>query len=467
MTLAPELSLDEWGEAQMRVSAIRMAECVSATGLVKRRPAFGQTVRPAKGSIVAAIGGAGPDDEPDYFFHWLRDSAVVMRAGLVLIQNGIDADGWRRRFADYVRFSLDLCRIEGARFLAETPDLRERTAPEARQYLRGDKEIAAVKGDVALGETRYNADGTLDFLRWNRPQHDGPAARAAVCLRYLRAGEVPDDARADTEALLRLDLDYTMNHGGEPCYDIWEEESGWHFYTLLVQMDSLRYGTDWAYECKDRPLAWAYDDARHRIENRLEDFDALRLGIFPSQLTPDGKAAAKQLDFSVILSFIHRIHDYGRRSVWDGLTEQTMEKLARIFAQDYLINNTAGKAQGLAFGRYKGDNYISGGAWFICTFGAAEFYYKRSVALLRPRGIMLSNERIALSKERIAKGDAIMEMARRFIPASGDISEQFDRTTGAQTSAKNLAWSHAAFITAWQARKEALLESPVASGDSR
>ncbi|NJM34424.1 MAG: glucan 1,4-alpha-glucosidase [Rhodomicrobium sp.] len=467
MTLTPLLSLEEWGEAQLRISAMRMAECVSATGLVKHRAAFGQTVRPALGSVVAATGSSASEDEPDYFFHWLRDSAAVMRAGLALIRCGIDADGWRQRFADFVRFSLDLGRIDGTRFLTETPDLSERTAPEARQYLRGGDEIGVVKGERVLGEVRYNADGTLDFLRWNRPQHDGPAARAAVCMRYLEAGAVPDEARADTEALLRLDLDYTMNHAGEPCYDIWEEEFGWHFYTLLLQLDSLRYGADWAVRWKDLPLSWSYDDARHRIENRLEDFDALKLGIFPSQLTPDGKAALKQLDFSVILGFLHRIHDYGRRTVWDTRTEKTMNALGEIFAGDYAINNAAGKAQGLAFGRYAGDSYVSGGAWFICTFGAAEFHYRHAVARLRPKGIVLSSERIAFSKAQIAKGDAIMQMARRFIPASGDISEQFDRTTGAQTSAKNLAWSHSAFITAWRARKDALLEFSGALGDSQ
>ena len=40
-------------------------------------------------------------------------------------------------------------------------------------------------------------------------------------------------------------------------------------------------------------------------------------------------------------------------------------------------------------------------------------------------------------------------------PASGELSEQFDRTTGAQTSAKRLAWSYAAFITAAASRRRA------------
>jgi glucoamylase len=42
---------------------------------------------------------------------------------------------------------------------------------------------------------------------------------------------------------------------------------------------------------------------------------------------------------------------------------------------------------------------------------------------------------------------------RAFTPENGDLSEQFDRITGRQTSAKNLAWSHAALITAVAARR--------------
>ena len=102
------LSLDEWAEAQARISAAKMAECISATSIVKHRPGFGQTVRPAKGSVIAAIGSAHSETEPDYFFHWLRDSAVIMDAALMLAERGIDADAWRQRFAEFVRFSLDL-----------------------------------------------------------------------------------------------------------------------------------------------------------------------------------------------------------------------------------------------------------------------------------------------------------------------------------------------------------------------
>ncbi len=55
----------------------------------------------------------------------------------------------------------------------------------------------------------------------------------------------------------------------------------------------------------------------------------------------------------------------------------------------------------------------------------------------------------------LGRGDMFIAMVRANTPASGELSEQFDQTTGAQTSAKNLAWSYAAFITAFASRKAA------------
>jgi glucoamylase len=42
---------------------------------------------------------------------------------------------------------------------------------------------------------------------------------------------------------------------------------------------------------------------------------------------------------------------------------------------------------------------------------------------------------------------------RAFTPPNGELSEQFDRRTGSQTSAKHLAWSYAAFISCVTARQ--------------
>jgi glucoamylase len=56
----------------------------------------------------------------------------------------------------------------------------------------------------------------------------------------------------------------------------------------------------------------------------------------------------------------------------------------------------------------------------------------------------------------LRRGDQFMAAVAAYTPASGELSEQFDQKTSAQTSAKTLTWSHAAFITAAARRKAAV-----------
>ena len=99
-------------------------------------------------------------------------------------------------------------------------------------------------------------------------------------------------------------------------------------------------------------------------------------------------------------------------------------------------------------GRYEGDAYYSGGAYYFSTLGASEFCFLAAAA--HARG---SEER----KAWIARGDGFLETVRAFTPASGDLSEQFDQRTGQQTSAKHLAWSYAGFISCVTARRAVVL----------
>jgi glucoamylase len=95
-----------------------------------------------------------------------------------------------------------------------------------------------------------------------------------------------------------------------------------------------------------------------------------------------------------------------------------------------------------AMGRYAHDRYYSGGAYYFSTLGAAEFYFRAGVGTADPARL-------------IDRGDAFLNTVRAFTPRSGDLSEQFDQTTGEQRSAPHLAWSYAAFISCIAARKAA------------
>jgi glucoamylase len=431
------LPLAEWIGRQAEISAAKMARAISATDLVLRRPGFGQTVRPAVGSILASpeteLGGG-----PDYFFHWIRDGAAVMEA-MRLLAGGRDGKAWIVRFEDCVRFSLALGRICGEGFL-RNGDFRARVTPDFQKFVRPDAEIAALSGERVLGDVRYGADGQLDFVKWSRPQHDGAALEALVAIRFWHDGRSSGAAaRAELEELIRRDLDYSAHYAADLGYDIWEEDLGQHYYPHLVQLAALEAGDTWCVARRDRARAEACRAAAARLAPALDAFWSAEDGFYRSRVAPSGAPNPKALDMSVILALLHAGRERGAHSIADARMVATLNRLKAHFAAVYPLNRERGLP--FALGRYPGDRYFDGSAWYLCSFAAAEFEYRRAATL---RDATL-----------VAHGDAILDAVRAHVPESGALSEQFHPATGTQLSARNLTWSYAAFITTWHARNAA------------
>ncbi|HEX5049839.1 MAG TPA: glycoside hydrolase family 15 protein [Gammaproteobacteria bacterium] len=441
-------TLEQWLGREYGHAATAMLGSVSARNLVKQRPGFGQTVRPAAGSVVASPVLAAYDPDPDYFFHWFRDSAIVIDAVRLLYEAGRLGAEAVTHFGDFVRFSLALRSLDG-RAPAE-PGWRAAVAPEFERFVRGD-DLLAVHGDAVYADTRVNPDGTLDISRWSRPQHDGAPLRAITVLRWLRAlggsGALPAEVAADAERLLRIDLGLTASRWREPSVDIWEEELGRHYFTLRLSAAALNAGASWL---DARANAAGADEAaalRSEAQAILAALDGFWLedaGYYASRIVPPGGASGKLLDIAVILSAIHAAEDGEAHSPRDPRMHATLAALERLFDGLYPINRGRPRGRGAAMGRYQGDVYYSGGAYYFSTLGAAEFCF-RAAAAYGPH----SEARAHWA----AHGDELLETVRAFTPASGDLSEQFDQRTGEQTSAKHLAWSYAAFISCVTARR--------------
>jgi glucoamylase len=377
-------------------------------------------------------------DGPDYFFHWLRDAAAVMEAVRILAKDKLESAAWVARFEDCVRFSVGLGRICDEGFL-RNGDFRAGVTPDFQKFVRPDAEIAAIDADRILGDVRYGADGALDFIKWSRPQHDGAALEALVAMRFEADGRSSSRAaRAELDEIIARDLDYSARHVADPCYDIWEEELGEHYYPRLVQLAALEAGTAWCAARGDEARAKYCRDAAARLGPALDAFWSAEDGFYRSRLGtgPNPKA----LDMSVILAVLHAGREAGAHSVLDARTDATLTRLKAHFAATYPLNGERGIP--FALGRYPGDHYFDGSAWYLCSFAAAEYEYRR--ATLRRDAAL------------VPRGDAILDAVRRFVPDSGELSEQFHPATGAQLSARNLTWSYAAFITAWHARKAPL-----------
>jgi glucoamylase len=291
--------------------------------------------------------------------------------------------------------------------------------------------------------------------------------------------------RWSLSSLLEQDLDFTLHHFREPCFDLWEETFGHHYHTRLVQFAALSDGAEWMDETGDPARASAYRAAALELREQLDaHFDA-RDGIYVSHAVDASEAAgfadAKRLDIAIVLAVIQAARLDGPHGVLDPKVLATLARLEALFAKAYKINRVRSATCAPAMGRYADDVYYSGGAYYFSTLGAAQFYFCFAEAVGRGAMVPISNGNRALFVDMLGappdalgatslearyteglfnallkRGDMVMAMVRTHTPASGELSEQFDQTNGTQTSAKNLAWSHAAFITAFASRKAAV-----------
>jgi glucoamylase len=461
--------LDDWIAAETRVATTRMLAAVSATHLVIERAGFGQRIVPRPGSILASPVPAHYDPDPDYFFHWFRDSAIVIDALRVALAAGYaERSIVLRRLSEFLGFTLSLRSLDGRESLQQS-NFRAHVQPAFLEYVRPDAEIEALSGETVLADVRVNADGTPDFIRWSRPQTDGPAMCCIALLRWWQQSpELRDDPRVREPLSEVIDrgIAFTLARVREPCGDVWEEETGHHYYTQLLQAEALSRGAAWLEDSGRPDRSVACRVAAQETLARIDGFWSEAAGYYRS-----GAGSRRELDMSIIIALLHSGRAGHTHTVLDPRAQSTLTALEELFEAEYAINRERPPGRGPALGRYAHDRYYSGGAWYLATLAAAEFYFRLAEALRRGAQLAASpaNARFrqrlgtpeavagngALAQLALERGDAIMRTVQAFTPASGELSEQFDQTTGAQTSAKDLSWSYAAFITAAASRAQA------------
>ena len=350
------MSLEDWIISQRRHAAAMMRQSISPA-IVKNRPHFFQTIIPKPGAVVASPVLAAYDPEPDYFFHWYRDSAVVMDALCLVrmrcrMRHGLFADfcasvrTWRRWMAASCRrpgpkrillnFFAGICRMPMA------PRSRG-NAGQSRRHARRHR-LAAARNMTARR-----------CARWPCCAGAWPAITAA--------------------SLLRADLAFVLHHARQPCFGIWEEEFGLHYYVLRVSAAALEKGAAWLKAQGDHDFAARCAAGARTLRRDLEDWWLPDEGFIRAHIL-SSRRAEKELDVSVILAANHA------GAAPDERLKATLAKLELLFGALYPINR--GRAAP-ALGRYGEDTYYGGGAWYAATLAAAEFCYRGGDAGARRR----------------------------------------------------------------------------------
>ncbi len=427
-----KMPLSDWIEVRRDGAIKALRTAVSATDVCRHRTEFGSQVRPSRGSVVASPRMANWNPEPDYFHHWVRDAAVVMRVlpDILKTSGPEDTTWWCQAFMDYVAFSLQISDPDQEP-LPNNP-LKASTQSDYRKYLRPDRELRALTGASRLGEPRCAADGTPDLERWNRPQDDGPALRASGVLAVLDT--CPRLATNDTNRLLQRDLAHLCHVAGRPCIGPWEEAPPRRdSFTLISQWDALIRGA-----------AWRNGQGLDGSELQKRAREVLGwIELTADQTVPAWRASVESApgsyDSATILAILHAGQKKGPLAITAPRTRGTVVALEAQFRALYPINKDRDVP---AMGRFASDVFFEGNPWFPVTLGFAELHYDIAAHTRK--------------RDAFERADAWMALIREVIPDGDAIPEQFDRATGAPVSCLGLSWSAAAFVGAASARARAL-----------
>lgn len=443
--LAEQTSMfEEMLAEQEKISWRNLKKNISPT-----EPKFPGDPPPAKGVVVAALS----KKDPDYYFHWCRDSANVMRTVIEMARHqrqGFSKNQLDEMMADFVRLS---------------------------------KRLQSLKSPYGLGDPRYTVTGDIDWSLWSRPQFDGPALRAHTILNYLDMN--PSSNSMALKVVLK-DLDFVLQVYNKPSFDIWEELRAENYHTRLVQSAALERGADYLDRHGIYPQsAKRYKNIAQKLLKQLEHHWDPNKGYLRSQMTVEGTdgytAKLTDLDSAVIIAVVESERVSGPHSVMDHRVHASVGILEELFAKNYPLNQE--NILGLAYGRYQGDVYYGGNPWFLVSYYFAQFYYrlarelKSGVALpitkhnvgffqkilksreLRPDTVIQKrnpvHERLLLAL--FERADGIMQRLQSHLDfTSGEIYEQFDKSSGLPISSKGIGWGYSTFLGAHLARLDFL-----------
>lgn len=461
--IAADPSLDRWIASETKVASEKLAASFTPQG-------------GDRGAVIASPS----TKDPDYYYHWVRDGALVADVVLTFRERGVDsADTYLGLLKDYAAFS------------------------------RKTQMATSLQG-AGLGEPKFYVSGAVYEKDWGRPQNDGPAARAIAMVRFtdqlLKSGDrdyvtTLYDGKIPTSSLIKADLEYVAHQWTSKDVDLWEEIRGCHFFTRMLQRRALLEGARLAQRLDDGGAAVYYREQAALLASSLEKHWSPRRQMIVATLDIEGNNfKAHQLDTSILLASIRADAENDRLfPPSDDRILATAAKIARISRALYTINlnrsDDRERAIQPAVGRYLEDMYDGinrgnltlGNPWFLTTAAMAELSYRVASDWTSAQRIPVTPLNLEFLQSAIACEGSMVQLAvdqpvsqndprfRQILLAlieqgdgylrrvqkhcdqnDGSLSEQMDRENGLMYGAKDLTWSYAAILTAFQAREEAL-----------
>lgn len=403
------------------------------------------------GAAAGFIVASPSTSNPDYYYSWVRDSALTMH---VVVDQFNTTSAKNSTVANIIK---DYVTFQAHTQTESTPC-------------------------NCLGEPKFNPDGSAYTGPWGRPQNDGPAERAITLMQFadswIGQGNDPSYVTNTLNPVIFKDLNYITTVWSNTCFDLWEEVNALHFFTLMVQRRALLAGANYAAR---NGQSNNYNSVASSISSKIDTFYSSTNGyINYSQNYNSGiNYKSSGLDVAVLLGAIHGGMGDGFYTSSSDKILATSVHIKSAFASVFPINS--GTTLGVAIGRYPEDQYngvgtSQGNPWFLATTLYAELYY-RAISEWKAAGKItvtsISQPFFAQFYSAAKAGDVYASSSSQFTTvttavanaadlffatvqkhanADGSLSEEFDRSSGIATGAVKLTWSHAAFITAAKAR---------------
>ncbi|KAE9991814.1 hypothetical protein EG327_010916 [Venturia inaequalis] len=422
------------------------------------------SVGAANGTVVASTSTANPD----YHYNWVRDAALTMDVVVDLYQ---------------------------AATVPSAISYYEKILFQYSQARAGQQQVGG------LGEPKFYLNNTLFTGPWGRPQNDGPAEAAVALIDFASAylakngslekvrKEIYDSTTYPTFAPVKRDLLYVAANWSLESFDLWEEESSYHFFNSLVSHRALTIGSAFAAKLNDSSTASTLSTAADAVVAGMGRFWDENRQLILYEYGPVLKNKTSFKDIAVILGVLH---GYADDDIFSYTNEQVLVsayQIATSFLSVYPIAkvtlDSAGGVLGIPIGRYPEDVYNGtgtapegGNPWYLATSTLAELLYKATHSFTNQSSIKVSNTSLPFwtyfapsaslaagttypstsSPFKTAIGalegwaDAFMRRVKFHVPADGRLAEEYHRRDGVATGAEDLTWSYASVVTAAMAR---------------
>ncbi|KAJ1338227.1 glucoamylase [Microdochium nivale] len=399
----------------------------------------------ASGIVVASPSKS----DPDYFFTWTRDAALVFKAIVDRFVNKYDA-GLQKTIQEYI-------------------------AAQAKLQLVSNPSGSFSDGQ-GLGEAKYYVDMSPYTGGWGRPQRDGPALRAIAMIAYskwLVANGYTSTARNTVWPIIKNDLAYTTQYWSRPGFDLWEEVNAMSFFTTSAQHRALVEGSALAKVLGT--TCSGCDAIAPQILCFEQTYWTTNLGGY-ARANINYNSGRQERDANSILASIHSFDPaFGcDAATFQPCSDRALSShkvIVDSFRSIYSINAGIPAGYAVGVGRYSEDVYYNGNPWYLNTLAAAEQLYDALYVWQKQRSITITSVSLAFFKDIYPSaavgtyasstktytdiynavflyGEGFMNIVQKYIEADGSMAEQFDRNNGKPLSARDLTWSYAAFLTA-------------------